>query len=71
MADGQTVLDYVVTGDDCANGHLVALGNILGRRDLACARNRDHGTGGKGLERHDHVIGRIDLDGLHVWLPRL
>ena len=66
MADGQTVLDYVVAGGDCADGHLVALRNVLCRRDIAHTRNRDRGAGGKGLERHDHVIGRIDLDGLHV-----
>ena len=67
VADGQAVLDDRVTGGQRAHGHLVALRDVLDRRDGAHAVGHLEGLALRDRAKgHDHVVGGIDVyKGVH------
>ena len=64
MADGKAVLDDVLPRPDGPDGHLVALGDVLGGGDGQAQVGHCHrGALGNRAQRHDHIVGRVDVNG--------
>ena len=64
VADREAVFDDVLAGADRRDGHLVTLGDILGCCDGLPAVGQFHRRAPrKGAQRHDDIVGRVDVDG--------
>ena len=60
MADGETVLDYVLPCPEALEDDFMAAGNVRREGDAF-----HHLSLGKVLKGYRHVVGRIDFDVFH------
>ncbi len=61
VTDGETVLNHVLPCLEAVEHDLVAAGNVHLQRHAF-----HHLALGKVLERHRHVVGRVNLNVLHI-----
>ena len=67
VSDGKTIFDNIFAFADVLQGNLMALRDVLGRRDRQ-AVYRENRPGLHRLQRYRHIIGRMDPDTDHKQL---